>query len=282
MDSGSTDSTISIAKRYPVKIVSIKPEDFSFGASLNMGCKVAQGEFIVIASAHVYPVYKNWLEKLIAPFSNPKVGIVYGKQRGNESTKFSEHQIFQKWFPDRGDPQQDHPFCNNANAVIRRALWEKWHYDEALSGLEDLAWAKRIVAEGFSICYEADAEIIHVHNETMANIYNRYQREAVALKCIYPEEHFGFFHFIFLFLGTVSSDCLHAVREYKLCKNFASIIGFRLMQFWGTYSGFQKRGDVSAKLKRKFYYPRGFSIAEQPRKSFPEKSQKIVYSSNGR
>ena len=37
VDSGSTDGTLRIAKQYPVKIVEIKPEDFSFGRSLNAG-----------------------------------------------------------------------------------------------------------------------------------------------------------------------------------------------------------------------------------------------------
>ena len=53
VDSGSTDSTVAIASCYPIKLVSIKPEDFSFGRSLNLGCQAATGEFIVIASAHV-------------------------------------------------------------------------------------------------------------------------------------------------------------------------------------------------------------------------------------
>ena len=35
VDSGSTDSTLSIAAAYPVKIVSIDPNEFTFGRSLN-------------------------------------------------------------------------------------------------------------------------------------------------------------------------------------------------------------------------------------------------------
>jgi glycosyltransferase involved in cell wall biosynthesis len=50
VDSGSTDATLSIAMRYPVKLLSIKSEDFSFGRSLNVVCAGATGEFIVVAS----------------------------------------------------------------------------------------------------------------------------------------------------------------------------------------------------------------------------------------
>ena len=66
VDSGSTDATLSIASRYPVEILSIRPEEFSFGGSLNIGCQAASSEFIAIASGHVYPVYKDWLERLLA------------------------------------------------------------------------------------------------------------------------------------------------------------------------------------------------------------------------
>ncbi len=31
---------------------------------------------------------------------------------------------------------------------------------------------------------------------------------------------------------------------------------FRLMQFWGTYSGFQQLDPVTAKLRKRFYYSR--------------------------
>ena len=65
VDSGSTDETLSIAASYGVKIVHIKPEEFTFGRSLNMGVNAATHELVVIASAHVYPIYPDWLERLL-------------------------------------------------------------------------------------------------------------------------------------------------------------------------------------------------------------------------
>ena len=130
VDSGSTDGTLAIASRFPLKIVTIKPEDFSFGRSLNLGCTAATSDFIVIASAHVYPVYRDWIEQLLTPFQDSSAGLVYGRQQGGESTRFSEHQVFARWFPEKSVAIQNHPFCNNANAVIRRDLWKKFRYDE--------------------------------------------------------------------------------------------------------------------------------------------------------
>jgi glycosyltransferase involved in cell wall biosynthesis len=260
VDSGSTDATLAIASRYPVNILSIKPEDFSFGRALNLGCQAAKGEFIVMASAHVYPIYQDWLEKLLSPFNNPKVALTYGKQRGNETTKYSEQQIFATWFPDSNSlTDRAHPFCNNANAAIRRSLWEKVPYDETLTGLEDLDWAKRAIALGYHIVYVPEAEIVHLHDESPRRIYNRYRREAMALKHIYPQEHFNGGDFIRLFTTNVISDYYHAWHDRVLGENLLSIPLFRLMQFWGTYRGFRQGGTITNKLRQTLYYPRGLS-----------------------
>ncbi len=253
VDSGSTDDTVAIASRYPVKIISIKPEEFSFGRALNIGCQEAKGEFIVIASAHVYPVYRDWLEHLLAPFSDPQVALTYGKQQGNEYTKYSEHQVFAKWFPDRSDLDQPHPFCNNANAAIRRSLWDSIPYNESLTGLEDLDWAKRAQHLGYKIAYVADAAIVHVHEETPARVYNRYRREAIALKKILPQEQFRFRDFLRFFVGNTISDYFHAWHDGVIIRELNNILVFRLMQFWGTYQGFHDL--VNNQLKQTFYYP---------------------------
>ena len=36
----------------------------------------AAGDVIVIASAHVYPVYRDWLEQLLVHLRDPKADIV--------------------------------------------------------------------------------------------------------------------------------------------------------------------------------------------------------------
>jgi rhamnosyltransferase len=264
VDSGSTDATIDIAKRYPIKLLHIKPEDFTFGRSLNYGIKKASGDVILIASAHVYPVFPDWAEQMLLPFMDPKVGLVYGKQRGNSTTKFSEHQHFTKMYPDQSNPIQETPVCNNANAAIRRELWNKHKYDEELPGLEDLAWASWVVSQGYYLAYTAEAEVIHVHEETSQQVYNRYRREAMALKNLRPEEHFSLLDLARLYTSNVISDMWHAVRERIFFTNVGSILGFRWLQFWGTYRGFALSGPLTKQLKRTFYYPRGLKHSAEP------------------
>ncbi|MEW5870908.1 MAG: glycosyltransferase family A protein [Chloroflexota bacterium] len=262
VDSGSTDATIATAEKFAgdltLKVLHIQPEQFTFGRSLNLGIEHARGEHIVIASAHVYPVYPDWLERLLAPFEDSKTGLTYGKQRGGESTQFSEHQVFAHWFPEQSQPRQATPFCNNANAAIRRSLWEQHPYDETLTGLEDLAWARWLVDTGYAIAYVAEAEVIHVHNETHRGVYNRYRREAMAFKRIFPQEHFTLADFLRLVTFNIANDLWQAFRHRRAHPNvnLGSILWFRWMQFWGTYQGYRHSGPVTWQLRRTFYYPR--------------------------
>lgn len=256
VDSGSTDSTVAIAESYGARIVKIPSAEFTFGRSLNYGIKAARREFIVMASAHVYPVYPDWLEALLSPFQDEQVALTYGKQRGPEFAKFSEQQIFHQWYPDVSKLRQETAFCNNANAAIRKSLWEKNSYDETLTGLEDLAWAKWAKEQGYDISYVAEAEIIHVHNETPRGVYNRYCREAMALRKIYPEAHFNLYDFLRLTMTNILSDLWYAMRERVLLKNISSIFWFRYMQFHGTRMGHRETSLVTPQLRETFYYAR--------------------------
>lgn len=257
VDSGSTDATPSVVGRFPARLIRIRPEEFSFGRALNCGFEEARGEFVVAASAHVYPVYRDWLTRLLQPFEDARIALVYGKQRGDERTRYSEHRVFAQWFPESSDLNQEHPFCNNANAAVRRSVWEGLRYDETVTGLEDVDWAKRAMAVGHRIAYVADAEVVHVHQETVRGIFNRYRREAMALARIQPEVRFGFTGFLRLAGSSLVSDIGHALREGRP-QAIPDIGVFRLMQFWGTYRGFREPGAVTLELKRRFYYPQGW------------------------
>lgn len=255
VDSGSTDKTLKIASQYPVKVVHITPEEFTFGRSLNRGIAAASGEIVVITSAHCYPVYPDWVEKLTKPLESVSVALAYGRQVGGETNYFSEHQFFRKYFPETSVSEQGHPYSHNANAAIRRTLWEEHPYNESLTGLEDLAWSSWAVNEGYSIDYVAEAVVVHQHEETLRQIYKRYKREAVAMKQILPESYFNIWNFLIMWLKTCLLDLNQARREGVLLQQFCSVICFRFMQYWGTFRGFHYSEKVDANLHQAFYYP---------------------------
>jgi glycosyltransferase involved in cell wall biosynthesis len=262
VDSGSTDATVEIALRHGAKVVAVDKEEFTFGRALNRGCAAATGDVLVFASAHVYPVYDSWLQKLSEPFRDERVVLSYGRQRGNEVNKFSEKRIFDQWFPAQSESPQRTYFCNNANCAIRRSEWERLAYDETLTGLEDLAWAKAAQARGGLIAYVAEAEIVHVHDETWSQIRNRYRREAIALRAIDAHARFSLADFVRLMAKNVGADLRAAARQGVLRKEIGSILMFRFHQFLGTYKGYGDSPAISAEVRTRFYYPKSHSDAD--------------------
>lgn len=272
VDSGSTDRTLAIAANFPAHLHRISPKEFTFGRSLNKGIAAARGEIIVMASAHVYPMQNDWLERLLVPFADPGLALSYGKQRGAEENKFSEEQHFRTWFPDESNRNQARAYANNANAAIRRSLWEKNPYDEELTGLEDIAWASWAREQGYKIAYLAEAGVVHAHDESAAQIVNRHRREAIALKQILPESRFTLRNFLSLTTRSIFSDFAAARKERVLLREAIGIKRFRFLQYWGTYRGYKQRGLVSPALRQVFYYPPG-SLAAQNGTSGKEKKQ---------
>lgn len=254
VDSGSTDDTVRIARRFGADVVHIKPEEFTFGRSLNLGCDAADGEIIVIPSAHVFPLHSGWIESLVAPFDDPDVAVAYGRQVGGDVTKFSERRVMARWFPPVSDARQSHPFCNNANAAVRRDVWKRLRYDESLTGLEDLEFAKRVQAENMHVSYVAEAAVAHIHDEDWTQVQNRYRREAIAHKRIFSDQDMSPGEAARLIAANVAGDLGAAVRAGRP-QELPGIVRFRIAQFVGTYRGFRQHGEVSAELKARFYYP---------------------------
>ncbi len=264
VDSGSTDDTLDVAARFPVRVLNIEPAQFSFGRALNLGCDAATGDYIAVASAHVFPLYDDWLAQLLAPFDEPATALSYGRQSGVPASKYAEHRIFSRWFPAQSVARQRHPFCNNANAMIRRSLFRELRYNERLTGLEDLDWAKRAMEWGYRIAYQAGAEVAHVHEESYGQIFNRYRREALALHRIEPDQRLGLFGCLGLCLSSCVSDGVQALRDGTGPRVWPQIAAFRTTQYAGIYNGFRHRGPVSQELKKRFYYPAPVAGSDKP------------------
>lgn len=257
VDSGSTDSTLDIAKKYNCRVVHIKKEDFTFGRSLNVGCEVADGRFLVFISGHCVPYGEDWLYNLVSPLDKKLCHSTYGRQIGREGyTKFSETLLLEKYFPKHSSIPQEGFFCNNANAAILKSVWKEISYDEGLTGLEDMAIAKTMVSQGMKIGYVADAPVEHIHEETWKQIKTRYEREAIALQGIMPEVHVHFTDFIRYTLSGILLDFSTVIRQKKFWKLAPEIIAFRVMQYWGSYTGNNDHRKLSKAKREQYFYPR--------------------------
>jgi len=189
VDSGSNDGTKKIAQTLADKFLLINKEDFTFGYALNYGIKHSTGELACIVSAHTKPESKDWLMELVSAFNdnkkNSKIAMSYGRQIGGENSNFSENMDFNNFFEGE-ELKKSSPdyFCNNANSMIRKDLWNDHPFNESLSGLEDIEWSKYWMDKGYKIIYKPNASILHFHNENADQIRTRFWREAIASRSI--------------------------------------------------------------------------------------------------
>jgi rhamnosyltransferase len=194
VDSGSTDGTVEVVEQWEnVRLIHMPPSEFTFGGSLNLGCKAATGDIIVSISAHAFPCDLDWLANLTRPFEDPKVAGVYGQQVPQPDAWPPVQRNYYCYYSNQPrvqtDPQSeaDRAF-SNANSAIRRTCWEIHPFDESLTAAEDHQWAWSMLKLGYHIVYMPQASAYHSHNESFAKLSHRSYRETLASNLLYNRE----------------------------------------------------------------------------------------------
>lgn len=256
VDSGSADRTLVIARAYGCRIEQIARETFSFGKSLNQGCARSGGEILVFISGHCVPCDPHWLAELVEPIREGLAQYVYGRQLPGPGTRFSEAQLFARQYPETSQVPQAGIFCNNANAALRRDVWEKFSFSSECSGLEDMQLAKRISSEGHAIGYQASARVFHHHDERWKEVRWRFEREALALQDIMPGVHIGPLDFARYFVSAVWHDLGQARAQARAIRKFGEIVCFRWQQYLGSYRGNHRLRVLSRRNRDQYFYPK--------------------------
>lgn len=255
VDSGSSDATVTIAEQFGARVRHIHPSNFTFGRSLNYGFEVSTADVVLVLSAHVYPIYDSFVPLMVEPFTDSRVAVTYGRQVGDSRTHFSEQRIMRQWFPETGTGRQTHSFCNNANAAVRRAVWEELKYDEELTGLEDIEFAGRAQESGHDLWYVAEAPVVHVHQESLSQIRNRYRREAMAYARIHKGWRLTRAEALTTAARNMTSDLVQSAQMGSLARNGLGILNFRFAQFLGAWEGGHDGHPVSEEVRKRMYYP---------------------------
>jgi GT2 family glycosyltransferase len=220
-----------------------------------MGCSEALGDILVMISGHCVPNNQNWLENLCQPILNGLAEYTYGRQVGGRESFFSEQQIFGKYFPEQSSIPQEGFFCNNANAAILKSAWDRYRFDEDVTGLEDMELAKRLVMGGGCVAYVAEATVSHHHNETWSQIRHRFEREAIALQKIMPHIHVNLFDSTRYIITSITHDIKKLYRLKLTLSLLVSVICYRWNQYMGSRKGNLQHRKLSHEEKDKYFYP---------------------------
>ena len=147
VDSGSTDRTLEIIKKFPVKLIQIPQIEFSYPHGFNVGCQHASAtKYFLFLSAHSVPVSVKFIENGIESFLDDRVMGVYGPLNTLPDASIWEwfyFDFFGYFFrilrPRRSIFKKERMgVLGFTNAIVRRDLWEQYNFNEAYgNGGED-------------------------------------------------------------------------------------------------------------------------------------------------
>ena len=218
VDSGSTDATVDIAQGFGMEhILTLRQEEFTFGRALNAAAERASGEILVALSAHACPAHEHWLAFLLRHFDSPQVGGVYGRQLPRRDAWLPVVIDYERCYgPESVVHESVAGVCfSNANAALRRCLWEGFPFDERLPACEDQAWARQVVGAGYRIVYDAQAAVCHSHNESPRVTYLRRAREALGWRMIDGATQGGPTAFVEEWWSSSRADIHHVLRARR-------------------------------------------------------------------
>lgn len=171
IDDGSTDSTLEIARQFPVKIIK---HAFNKGlaSSRNTAIKNAKGDFLASLDADCVP-QKDWLEKLMVNFSSSKIAGVGGRLQEGSTTKITKQwravHMKQEW----GEKKTNAiPFLFGSNSVFRKdILINLGGYNENYrNNYEDVDISQRVKKAGYTLVYEPQAVAYHIKEDNVFSL----------------------------------------------------------------------------------------------------------------
>jgi glycosyltransferase involved in cell wall biosynthesis len=226
-DSGSTDGSVALARRFGATVIEIEPHDFGHGTTRNLLASKAAGEHVAFLTQDSVPAADDWLARLLDGFTlAPDVAMVFGPYIPRPDATVSVARELTAWFaalsPD-GAPHIDRldapertisarqllgarGYFTDANGAITKAAWEQVPF-RAVSYAEDHALAHDMLRAGYAKVYEPRAAVIHSHEYSLAGWFRRSYEEARALRELYGHvEPLGFKQTPLKLWGLVGAD----------------------------------------------------------------------------
>lgn len=186
IDSGSTDGSLEILKRYPVRLVQIQPEEFSHSRTRNYGASLASAsKYYVFLNQDAVPVDDRWLGNLISSIeSEPDLMAVCATELDEKEKVFNvsgvaafvfrsslvkgiytiEPRLEERWQDLPGYTlRQMFPFTTVC-AIFDKEHFDRYPFSENVPWGEDLHWAVMNSRAGFKSACSSYAQVYHCHS----------------------------------------------------------------------------------------------------------------------
>jgi len=191
IDSGSTDGTLEFLQERRVTAHVIPPDEFHHARTRNLAAGMARHAILVLLSGDAIPTDDRWLANLVAPFDDPAVGAVYGKQIPPPGTGAVRAHGLAYLYPDAqetrvlpadGTVELRLIRFSNANCAVRAELWRKYKFPDTSLVAEDHYICYRTLKDGLKVVYEPKAAVIHGHERSIWGEFQFAVDNAISLK----------------------------------------------------------------------------------------------------
>jgi len=252
IDSGSTDGTVDVLKADKrIRLIQIAPSDFGHAKTRNLGARDSSGRFIVYLNSDAWPADDKWLDGLIDELaSDDKIAGTYSRQLPKPGCHLYAERDMLRSMPDKkivrdSIEQFDFMSFSTVSAAIRKDVWQKTPFDDAIEIAEDQDWARKILQQGMAIVLEPASRVFHSHNYNFMEMFRSKVRIAKAFRKMTGGPKRPFFGLIFAIGGIIiriSGDLVFILR-YKgkgvpdKLKEILISICMRTASFSGRYYG---------------------------------------------
>ena len=185
IDSGSTDGTLELLGRHPVRLTRIPNSEFNHGLTRNRGAHLARGEIMVLTVQDAVPHGKDWLRTFISNFDDPEVAGAYCHQIPHSSCGPFLRDRLEGWVKGEGQPivkqlptamdfwlqapldrWRTIAFDNVCSAIRRRLLVDRLPFVRRQFG-EDITWAKSAILDGWKVVMDPRCAVEHSHDNSI-------------------------------------------------------------------------------------------------------------------
>ncbi|HHX64190.1 MAG TPA: glycosyltransferase [Chloroflexi bacterium] len=179
VENGSTDNTVEIVSRYPVRLLRCARRGPS--PARNMGIAKSQADVVAFTDADCV-ADPSWLSQIVQPYVDPDIGGVGGAILAYHLAERSVVELFcDEQSPLVNYYSGDHEFLPHlftANASYRRDVIQdvKRFNPRLVTGEDvDLAWRVQCHA-GCKLAYMPEAIIYHHHRTTLRGLLRQYRQ----------------------------------------------------------------------------------------------------------
>ncbi len=234
VDSGSTDSTLDIVKKYPCQLHTIPTGSYYPGNVLNEAILKTDGDVILFLNSDTVLLSSDSLQHLIKAFDDPDVHAAYGRQIPRPEADLWVQHDYAKSFPSVEDAP-DWITLSLPIAGLRRETWKKHPFYDKAWGSEDTEWGHWAKSQECKIKYVPEAIAMHSHNYTFKQLYGRRFIEGEADVFIYDKAT-SLLKMIIAYSKSAVKDSILYVKHGKIFGAFKNIAR-RFVYHWGYYKG---------------------------------------------